>query len=89
MNHLRIIAGNNGSIMPLLMNYTPFTKIEEIEEEIPLIYDDRTQIVNYDMRVIGTRSLKTSSTRKKIVGTKSYTSSTDRKNAIDDSKSVK
>lgn len=73
---------NNGQIMPLLMNFTPATPIEEETEMYNVIYDEKNQIV-YDMRMIGTRSLRVSVTHK------NGQSPTDRKNEIDDSKNVK
>jgi len=68
--------------LPLLMGFTNPTKIQEIEDE-PVVYDPVYQIV-YDMRTIGTKSLKTSQTRK---GTTNVYKS-DKKNEIDDSKTV-
>jgi hypothetical protein len=72
-------------VNPLLLNYTPKTRIQE--ETIPFLplYNDERQIV-YDTRTVGTRSLKTAQTKKS--GTKS-TYTTDKKNAVDDSKYVK
>lgn len=70
-------------VNPLLMSFTPMTKIEEAEE-IKYSYNDFSQITEYDMRTVGTRSLKTKSTQK---GKASQT--IDRKNEIDDSKIVK
>jgi hypothetical protein len=69
-----------GSVMPLLMNYTPSTRIEESDASQLLSYDYLKQIVPIEMRMVGTKSLKVSST-KKGVGTVQ-----DRKNEIDDSK---
>lgn len=74
---------NNGQIMPLLMNFTPATPIAEDNGMQNPIYDEVNQIV-YNMRMIGTRSLKSHCT--KLGGGKS---TTDKKNEIDDSKSVK
>jgi hypothetical protein len=71
-----------GSNMPLIMYHTPFNRIEEGNYE-PFIYDDRKQVVVYDMRVIGTNSLKTSNTKKGTIFV------FDKKNAIDDKKNVK
>lgn len=70
------------NIMPLLINYTPASKIEEIDDP-KIIYDENRQITEYNARTIGTRCLKSEYTRKKI----GYAN--DKKNAIDDSKSVK
>jgi hypothetical protein len=84
MNYLQTNESSFNGINPLLMNYTPVTKIEEDDSFVPL-YDDANQII-YNMRIVGTRSLKSSSTR---VKSGSSTIKTDRKNEIDDSKSVK
>jgi len=70
-------------IMPLMMNFTAPSPIEEISEPVKFYYDDFEQI-NYDMRVVGTRSLKASWTHPK-----KGVSKTDRKNEIDDSKTVR
>lgn len=73
---------NSNYAMPLLMNFTPATRIEEETELLNIVYDEQNQIV-YDMRVIGTKSLK-------IKGTKKGThTTTDKKNEIDDRKNVK
>lgn len=76
-----------GKVNPLLMNFTPVTTIIEQEEE-NLLYNDFTQTIMYNMRTVGTRCLRSSSTRKKLPGG-STNSKVDRKNEIDDSKSVK
>ena len=76
---------STGACMPLLMGYTQPEKIQEIENEEAVVYDHKTQIavVNpFVMRIVGTKSLKTSST-KKGKGTV-----TDKTNEIDDQKSV-
>jgi hypothetical protein len=91
MNYFNVNAGVSpvNFVNPLLLNYTPKTEIqEESDSFLPLLYDDEKQIVVYNMRTIGTRSLKTESTRKKT-GKTGYCTASDRKNAIDDSKSVK
>lgn len=73
-----------GHVLPLLMGCTAPTPIELDEMEHKIIYDPVTQKVVMDMRVVGTKSLKTShtdtgrGTNQKI----------DKKNEIDDSKSV-
>jgi hypothetical protein len=77
----------NGVPMPLLMSYTTPAKIQEAENLAPSVYNPITQVV-YDMRTVGTKCLRSSSTRKKQPGG-STSSSVDRKNEIDDSKSVK
>jgi hypothetical protein len=71
-------------VMPLLMSYTPATRIEEETNPVPFEYSDEKQIIMYDMRTVGTYSLKNSSTKKK--GSSSTT--TDYKNAVDDSKNA-
>jgi hypothetical protein len=70
---------SNGIPMPLLMAYMTATAIQEADSETPVMYDPISQTVRYDARVVGTYSLKTSSTGGK----------TDKKNAIDDQKIVK
>lgn len=70
--------------MPLLMNFTTATPIEEEVELHNIIYDELSQTV-YDMRTVGTKCLKSHTTKKP--GTSRVT--TDRKNEIDDTKSVK
>lgn len=75
-------------MMPLLMGCTKPQPIEVLQQEEPIIYDPIMQIIPIDMRVVGTYSLKVSSTRYKV-GSNSYGSKTDRKNEIDDQKSVK
>jgi hypothetical protein len=77
------LSFNAGNIMPVLMNYTPSTRISEMEDKAPF-YDDVRQIVEYDTRTVGTYSLKTEVTEKRP-GVRVH----DKKNAIDDSKSVK
>lgn len=76
---------NTGRVMPLLMNYTPSTRIEEMNE-VKIVYNDKLQITEYEARMIGTKCLKTSTTWiKKTAGV----NKTDRKNEIDDQKWVK
>ncbi len=70
---------------PLLMHYTPSTPIQEVEE-VKIVYNDQLQITEYDARIVGTRSLKSSVTTKKVNGL--MRTMTDRKNEIDDQKSV-
>lgn len=63
--HLNQRVNQNEVPMPLIMCYTPYTKIEEDTDEASnLIYDDSTQIIVYNMRQLRTRCLKTSTTRK-------------------------
>ena len=80
-----INSSNQNDIMPLMMNFTAPSPIEEISEPVKFYYDDFEQI-NYNMRTVGTRSLKYSSTR---VGKTIYGTKTDKKNEIDDSKTVR
>lgn len=71
------------STMPLLMGFTPKTRIQEGGVNERFIYNDIMQITEYDMRTVGTKSLKTSWTSKNGHG------KSDQKNEIDDSKTVK
>ena len=73
------------NVFPLLMRYTPSTPIQEAEDR-PIVYNDQLQITEYDARIVGTRSLKSSVTIKKVNGL--MKTMTDRKNEIDDQKSV-
>ena len=78
----------NGQPMPLLMGFTKPSKIQTVENETPVMYDPMKQIVAFDMRVVGTKSLKTSMTLKR--GTASCgCREVDKKNEIDDQKNVK
>ena len=73
--------------MPLLMGFTPSSRIEEAREEISLVYDPMTQTVEMDMRVVGTKSLKVSQTL--VRGTKTCRITVcDKMNEIDDKKYV-
>jgi len=82
--------------MPLIMCFTnPSSIIEEKEEQIKVNYDDCNQIY-HNMALIGTRCLKTSSTKIKncVVTVDAFGNDypradavkTDSKNEIDDSK---
>lgn len=74
-----------GTHLPLLMGYTQPEKIREAENDVRVEYDPVRQIAivkPFIMRTVGTKSLKTSSTKK------GHTAVVDRKNEIDDSKSV-
>lgn len=77
---------SRGTVMPLLMGCTKPQPIEVLQQEEYEVYDPVKQTVVYDMRTVGTRSLKTSNTRIKIGS--GYSVKADRKNEIDDSKSV-
>lgn len=70
---------------PLLMRYTPSTPIREAED-VKIVYNDKLQITEYEARLVGTRSLKSSVTTKKVNGL--FKTTTDRKNEIDDQKTV-
>ncbi|MBR4913070.1 MAG: hypothetical protein IKZ54_09575 [Bacteroidales bacterium] len=72
---------DQGNVMPLLMNFTTPSPIQEYTPPI-FNYDDNNQF-SYEMRTVGTRSLKMFWTSK---GGKGYQ---DKKNEIDDSKSVR
>jgi len=67
---------------PLLMNFTVPTKIQESTDEVPR-YDEINQII-YDLRVVGTYSLKSHNSKNSSGGTVP-----DKKNEIDDQKNVK
>ena len=87
MNNSRIRQNAGGSVMPLLMSYTPATPIEEADE-VRISYNDILQITEIEARTVGTYSLKVRATQKKT-GKNAHTAVTDRKNEIDDSKNVK
>ena len=79
---------NQGNVMPLLMNFTTPSTIQDGFVVPHMDYNDIEQI-SYEMRTIGTRSLKlhvTDTGRRN--GTLKFTK-TDRANEIDDSKSVR
>ena len=76
------LGNKTGNVNPLLLNFTPKGKIEEAED-VKYSYNDQAQTTDYDMRIVGTRSLKDFGTQK-TKGSKKV----DRKNEIDDSKSV-
>ena len=78
---------NQGNIMPLLMNFTTPTPIQEADD-IKFNYIDGEQI-SYEMRTIGTRSLKNNRTWIKKIGPSTGTSKIDKANEIDDSKTVR
>ena len=71
----------NGNAMPFIMGCTRPSPIEAMEDEEKVIYDPMTQSTVVDMRIIGTRSLKTTLPKNKPT--------IDKKNEIDDSKYVK
>lgn len=78
---------NQGNIMPLLMNFTTPTPIQEAED-VKFTYNDGEQI-SYEMRIIGTRSLKNNRTWVRKTGPNSGLTKTDKANEIDDSKTVR
>jgi len=81
----------NGIPMPLLMGFSQPEKIREAENEVPITYDSISQIVYYDMRIVGTKCLKTSTTWINVPGQKGANSKrgqTDKKNEIDDQKNA-
>ncbi len=78
---------NQNDIMPLLMNFTQPSPIEEYEP-INFEYSD-TEQVSYEMRIVGTRCLRSSTTGSRRARGMSLDHKFDRKNEIDDSKSVK
>ena len=78
----------NNPIMPLLMACTKPSRIQEAEEETPMMYDPMTQRIGLDMRTVGTRSLRSVGTRVKINSIQT-SSKSDKKNEIDDQKNVK
>lgn len=79
----------NGQPMPLLMGYTQPSKIKTLENDIPVIYDPISQMVKLDFGVVGTKSLKSSITRKRNPSNpKGFIGVRDEKNEIDDRKNV-
>ena len=74
----------NGTIMPLLMGCTQPSKIQTLENEQPVIYDPESQKVVMDLRIVGTKSLKTGRTKPG----RTINEKLDQKNEIDDSKNV-
>lgn len=85
---MRTYEYNRGrNIMPLMMNFTKPSPIT-ITEPVTFTYSDTEQI-NYEMRIVGTRSLRSSLTDKSRGRGKTPAHVTDRKNEIDDSKSVR
>jgi hypothetical protein len=87
MNDLQKNVSNFNVVDPLLLNYTPKTKIQEESNPFVPLYDDEKQII-YNMRMMGTKSLRQVSTVVKKTSTTKHTTG-DRKNEIDDSKNVK
>ena len=81
MENLNFASGN--VVNPLLMNFTPSTKIQEETENHTPLYDEKRQISYEMVRTIGTKCLKTHTTKKP------KSAVLDKKNDIDDSKTVK
>lgn len=73
-----------GTVMPLLMGCTKPQLLQEMEVEQP-VYDPMKQLLIYDMRIIGTYSLKATHWVKKPENSQR----SDKKNEIDDQKNVK
>ena len=78
------IQNSGNQMLPLLMTFTRPTPIQEYEPEV-FNYDEVNQI-SYEMRIVGTKSLRHHGTTKRGGKTVSYC---DAKNEIDDSKSVR
>lgn len=78
----RIQLSTPSTPFPLLMHYIS-TPIQEAED-VKIVYNDKLQITEYEARLVGTRSLKSSVTTKKVNGL--MKTMTDRKNEIDDQK---
>ena len=63
---------NQGNIMPLLMNFTTPSQIQDGGFKMPAMgYDDRTQ-VSYEMRMLATRCAKIRPRTRKL-GTNNWT----------------
>ena len=83
MNNI-LLGQTNGIIMPLLMGFTNPTQIQVEENFEPIMYDPVSQTV-YEMKMVGTKSLKSHRTDVvKGVGKGIM----DKKNEIDDQKYV-
>lgn len=78
----------NGMAMPLLMGCTEPSEILIAEDEPKILYNPITQIVEIEFgRTVGTRSLRTRTTEKRLPnGNRQLLS--DKKNEIDDTKYV-
>lgn len=74
-----------GVAMPFLMGCTKPSTIEAMEGDEKVIYDPIKQTNEFNLRIVGTRSLRVSMTRKGRGANGLYQ---DRKNEIDDSKIV-
>ncbi|GHV66138.1 hypothetical protein FACS1894199_08940 [Bacteroidia bacterium] len=80
MNKVKVSTEN---VMPLLMNYTRKTKIEKVNMLPKFKYNAVGQFLEIDMRIVGTTSLKSSTT-----STSRGVNLVDKKNEIDDQKNV-
>lgn len=80
-NQTRTLAGQ---VMPLLMGCTKPSPIKVEPEAHNVIYDPMSQKVVLDLRVVGTKSLKTRITH----NPKTNGNTGDQKNEIDDQKQV-
>ena len=78
----------NGHARPLLMGCTRPSKIEMVEDEKVPLYDPINQVLELDMRIVGTRSLRNRTTYKKKLPSGTSGHITDRKNEIADQKNV-
>lgn len=76
---------SSGHVLPLIMGFTTPTPIEVEDVENKIFYDPITQKVVMDLRVVGTKCLKTRGTK----NPKTHGNSPDMKNEIDDNKNVK
>ena len=75
---------NAGQVMPLLMGCTAPIPIEADAVEHKVIYDPVNQRIVMDMKVVGTKCLKTHITH----NPKTHGNTGDQKNEIDDRKNV-
>lgn len=75
----------NGVALPFIMGCTKPSPIEAMEGDEKVIYDPIKQTNEFNLRIVGTRSLRVSMTRKGRGANGLYQ---DRKNEIDDSKIV-
>ena len=73
--------------MPLLMNFTTPTPIQEADD-IKFTYNDGQQI-SYEMRIMGTKSLKSTTTHFRNNNGNKCTKADGRSNQMDDTKNVR
>ena len=74
------VSQSTGACMPLIMGYTQPEKIQEAENDEPVVYDQKKQTVVIILKLVGTKCLRMSTTK---VG---KGSKVDKKNEIDDMK---